>query len=264
MAKTLIEQIEEDALDSSKSVADALRKCIALGGRAGSKELRAWASKELQGYQKPDDVPEYRIVAAPIVIDGMVPGSMIERQQISIHDLPDVAQEAGISETLRLTAGIGELEEIAHRATEKDEAVRIGLPGGATLAKLMTAELKDPYRSVQRVYWNTSPTSVFGVVDQVRTKLVELVAQIRSDTGSVQDPPRDAVQNAVNVVIHGKKSRVTVNTAQSSGSGNPSVTTGTESPGSPPWWRTTKAIWTFIVGATGIAAAVLAYLEVIG
>lgn len=71
MTKPLVEQIEEDALDSKKSVADALRKCIALGGRAGSEELRSWASQELQGYQKRDDVPEYRIIAAPIVIDGI-------------------------------------------------------------------------------------------------------------------------------------------------------------------------------------------------
>ena len=71
MSKTLLEQIEDDALDSKKSVADALRKCIALGGRAGNEELREWASRELQGYEQPDDVPDYRIVAAPIVIDGV-------------------------------------------------------------------------------------------------------------------------------------------------------------------------------------------------
>ncbi|MBA2312951.1 MAG: hypothetical protein H0V97_09165 [Actinobacteria bacterium] len=262
MAKTLIEQVEEDALDSKRSVADALRKCIALGGRAGSEELRAWASRELQGYDKQEDVPEYRIIAAPIVIDGMTGNALVERQQISTHDLPDVAQNADISETLPLMSGIGELEELARRAREKDEGVMLGLPGGATLAKLMTHEMGDPYRAVQRVYWNASPTAVFGVVDRVRTKLVELVAQIRSDTGSAADPPGDAVQNAVNVVIHEKKSRVTVNTAQSSGSGQATVSPPPEI--SPPWWRTTKAIWAFVVGAAGIAAAVFAYLQLTG
>jgi hypothetical protein len=72
---------------------------------------------------------------------------------------------------------------------------------GVTLAKLLTAELKDPYRSPACVV-DITQVGLRGVVDQVRTKLVELVAQIRSDTGSVQDPPRDAVQNAVNVIIH--------------------------------------------------------------
>ena len=112
MAKTLLEQIEDDSLDGKKSVADALRKCIALGGRAGNEELRAWASRELQGYEKPDDVPDYRIVAAPLVIDGVAGFNYVTRQQISAHDLPDAAQEAGISETLHLTSGVGELEEM--------------------------------------------------------------------------------------------------------------------------------------------------------
>jgi hypothetical protein len=158
MAKTLLEQIEDDALDSRKSVADALRKCIALGGRAGSEELRGWASRELQGYQKPDDVPEYRNIAAPIVIDGVAGYNYITGQPISAHDLPEPVQEAGTSETLRLTSGIGELEEMARRATEKDKAVKLGLPQGALIAKWMTHQIGEPdITSVQRVYWNASP-----------------------------------------------------------------------------------------------------------
>ena len=127
----------------------------------------------------------------------------------------------------------------------------------------MTHQFGDPHQSVQRVYWNVSPTAIFGVVDQVRTKLVELVAQIRSDTGSVDDPSRDVVENAVNVVIHGKRSRVTVHAAQASGHASATVNPPTADD-SPPWWRTTKAIWAFIVGAAGIAAAVFAYLQING
>lgn len=260
MAKTLLEQIEADALDSNKSVADALRKCVALGGRSSNDDLRRWASQELRGYDKPDDVPEYRIIAAPIVIDGIVPGGIVERETISVHDLPDVAQKAGIDEILRLTSGVGELEEMSRRAADSNEAVRIGLPDAGTLAKLMTYELQAPGRAVQRVYWNASPTAVFGVVDQVRTRLVELVAQIRADTGTSVDPPPDAVQNAVNVVFYGKASRVTVNTAQSTGSGRVSVNERA-SDQSFPWWRTTKALWGFVVGVATIAAAVIAYLQ---
>lgn len=255
-----MQQIEDDALDSTKSVADALRKCIALGGHSGSDELRTWAARELKGYERPEDVPDYRIIAAPIVIDGVAGFNYISRQQISPHDLPDVAQEAGISETLPLTSGIGELEEMALRARERNEAIGLGLPGGASLAKLMTHEWGSQHQSVQRVYWSVSPTAVFGVVDLVRTKLVELVAQMRSDTGSSQDPPADIIQNAVNVVIHGKRSRVSINTAQSSGSGDATVKEGSDPDPSSPWWRTTRAVWSFVVGAATIAAAVLAYL----
>ena len=259
MKKSLIEQIEDDALDSDKSVADALRKCIALGGRAASDELRTWASQELSGYLNIDDIPVYRIIAAPLVIDGISGNKLIKRQQISSIELPNIAQEAGISETLRLPQGIGELEELARRATQNNESVMLGVPGDAHLAKLMTSEINHPYQAVDRIYWNASPTAIFGVVDQIRTKLVELVAQIRSDTGSADDPTADAVQNAVNVVFHKRASRVHINTAQSSGSGSASITTESADQSSP-WWRTTKALWGFVVGLATIAAAILAFV----
>lgn len=260
MTKTLLEQIEEDALDSRRSMADALRKCIALGGRSNSDALRAWANQELQGYNKPEDVPGYRIIAAPIVIDGVAGYNVITAQPFSSFDLPQEIRDQGISESLRMTHGIGELEEMARRATEKDEPIRLGLPRGDLVAKWLTHKFGEPdFTSVQRIYWSASPTSVFGVVDQVRTMLVEFVAEIRSETGSAQDPPREAVQNAVNLVFHDKASRVTVNTAQATGSG-PATVAPTPIDQSPPWWRTTKALWSLAVGLATIAAAVLAYL----
>lgn len=82
---SLVEQIESDALDSSASLADALRKCVALGGRAGSADLRDWATRELTGYPG-TEVPEYRKIVAPIVIDGIAGNMRITGQQISVHD----------------------------------------------------------------------------------------------------------------------------------------------------------------------------------
>lgn len=258
--KTLLEQIEEDALDSSRSVADALRKCIALGGRAGSRDLRDWASGELKGYTSDDELPEYRVVRAPIVIDGIAGAALIRGQQISSHDLPDVAQNAGIDELIRLSQGIGELEELAREGP--DQVVRLGLPGSAELAKLMTHELGNQYQSIQRVYWNVSRTALVGVLDRVRTTLVELVAQIREETGTVEDPPAEALTNAVNVAIHGKAPRVTIHAAQATKGGEAHVTTHPTDE-SPPWWRTTKVLWALLVGIAGIAGTVIAYLQFI-
>lgn len=59
--KGLLAQDEDGALDSSTSLADTLRKCIALGGQAGSEELRDWARRELDGYKVEDELPEYRV-----------------------------------------------------------------------------------------------------------------------------------------------------------------------------------------------------------
>jgi len=66
--RTLLEQIEQDVL-TSQPLADTLRKCVVLGGKAGSVELREWATRELRGYDAKDDAPDYRTVGAPILAD---------------------------------------------------------------------------------------------------------------------------------------------------------------------------------------------------
>ena len=67
---TLLAEIERDLLDG-RALADLLRKCIMLGGRSGSQELRDWAGKELRGYDPDDELPPYRVVSAPIMLDGI-------------------------------------------------------------------------------------------------------------------------------------------------------------------------------------------------
>ena len=61
--ETLLSEIERDLL-GGKPLADLLRKCVVLGGRSSSVELRDWASRELRGYNVGDDLPSYRTVGA--------------------------------------------------------------------------------------------------------------------------------------------------------------------------------------------------------
>jgi hypothetical protein len=52
-------------------------------------DLREWARRELDGYVGAgDQVPEYREIVAPIVIDGFTPRGHIERQPFNPLDLP--------------------------------------------------------------------------------------------------------------------------------------------------------------------------------
>jgi hypothetical protein len=48
----------------NSSTASLLQKCILLGGQVGSERLRDWARQELKGYDRVDQVPEYRRVSA--------------------------------------------------------------------------------------------------------------------------------------------------------------------------------------------------------
>src|SRR4051812_4548435 len=85
---SLLEEIEQAALDDSADITGALRKCVALGGQSGSETLRAWATRELKGYSGSDELPEYRSVGAPIALDGVTLNTHIRGQQIRPGALP--------------------------------------------------------------------------------------------------------------------------------------------------------------------------------
>jgi hypothetical protein len=109
----LLAEIEASALDSSISLGDVLRKVVALGGRAGSPELREWATKELHGYGPGDELPDYRKIQAPLQLDAALPfGGQVRGQPISTLELPDFARDA-MSEPILLLQGVVELEKMA-------------------------------------------------------------------------------------------------------------------------------------------------------
>jgi hypothetical protein len=101
----LLSDIEADVL-SDRPLADALRKCVVLGGQAGSVELREWATKELRGYDEDDQMPAYRTVGALIYVNAITGPSVITGQMISSSSLPDFARDQ-IKESYTFPQGVG-------------------------------------------------------------------------------------------------------------------------------------------------------------
>lgn len=102
----LLAEIERDVLNESKSVATALRKCLALGGQAKSADLRDWAVRELHGYPDEAPLPDYRKIRTPLLIDGFAGGGIFRGRQVSVIDLPEEARDV-IGNDLSLTFGAG-------------------------------------------------------------------------------------------------------------------------------------------------------------
>jgi len=63
----LVEQLQEEALDSTKSITDLLRKALVVAKKLGIKDFENWITAELDGYNagnlKP---PEYRKIGGEI------------------------------------------------------------------------------------------------------------------------------------------------------------------------------------------------------
>jgi nucleotidyltransferase/DNA polymerase involved in DNA repair len=215
---SLLDAIERDVVDDGTPLASALRKCVVLGGRAGSAALRDWATRELRGYAGGDELPSYRQIAAPILIDAVTTAVRVTGQRISPNQLPEVVRKH-VQEEVELRIGVGEIEAlILHTEASSHEAVRLSLPGGADIARMMNYEIGERYQQIISAYWSVSTASLRGVVDQVRTTLAELVAELRAGMPADQElPSPDVANQAVNVAVHGSGARVTVTTAQAKG-----------------------------------------------
>lgn len=245
-SRSLLDQIEVGALNSKSDLADLLRKCIALGGQAGSAVLRDWARRELDGYRG-DELPGYRKVTAPLLIDGFKGNWQLERKQISTFELPDFARDA-YSEGVAVTFGTAELQRLASQSTP----IELQAPGMDDLAYFMNRS-SDYNVSIERMYFSVAPVAIHGILDTIRTNLVSLVAEIRSAgvlTNGV--PTSDVADRAYNVVIKG---RARANIAIGEGAtANMSLAEGESERRRLPTWL--SAPWALAVGLTTILGGV--------
>jgi len=254
----LIAQIEHDALDEKASLASALRKCVSLGGKSRSDELRDWATRELKGYSGINDLPEYRKIAAPLRLDGLSGSYKVTGEELPPMALPDFAREH-ISNELPLTQGVGELENLA-----KQPEIKLAPPGASDLAMYMNTQGNtNPYGHINSIYWQVSPSAINGVLDQIRTSLTQLVAELRASMPADEEiPSADEARQAVQVIVSGKRSKVQVTTAQASGPRATANASADEDAGESAFWTGWRKAGAFAVGLATIAGAVFAAIEV--
>ena len=256
--RSLLDRVERGALNPRHDLSDLLRMVIALGGQAGSADLRDWARLELDGYaaSTPEAVPAYRVVQAPINANGSDGFHSFTSMMISVLDLPDFTREY-FSGGLHLTMGVAELELLAI----KGEIATLQTPPMQDLASIMNRTGKYSV-TLERVYYSLSPVTVAGVLSSIRTNLVALVSEIRGTGGVTANgtPTAAAANHAVQVVLKGR-ARATINTAIGEGASvtNTSVEQeANDSSGAPGWIRKP---WVIAVGLTTILSGVAALAQ---
>jgi hypothetical protein len=256
-SRRLIDDIETGLQDDNVSTTALLRKCVFLGGHTGSAELRDWATKELKGYGREDELPRYRRIGAPICIDAVLGYNIVKGQIISPSSLPEMAQEAGLDESVRLTVSVAQLEDMAR---QDGDSIKLMLPGGSILMNVMSASM-DEFEQITALYWNVSKTSIRGVVDQVRTALAELIAELVATAPDERmTPPKEAADQAVRMIVTGRRNTVNLVNAQASEGGTNTITPAPTA--APP--ESFFARWRkrgIVVGIATVAAAVFGLLQ---
>lgn len=251
--KDLMGQIERDLL-AEKPLDNLLRKLILLGGNAGSAELRDWASAELRGYRNEDVLPSYRKVNAPLQIDGTVPNGVVRHQTISTMDLPDFV-DGELDELVPLRMGVREIQSMVDLHST-DRIVKLQPPGAALVVRYMNGP-GNSNSHITALYWSVSTIALEGVLDQVRTRLAELIAELRSGTPQGQSLPTPTqAANAVNFVVNGRGNRVSITQAA-----HGSTVTSQPEETDPRFWTRARVVGAAVVGLATISGTIITALQ---
>lgn len=191
MADTLLRSLRDRLMDESEPLAGLLRKCLLLGAETGSESLRQWVRYELNGYDEGVELPGYRRLPTPAISVNSVSGNTWATGQIFNRlQLPAEAQK-GVPEYLPLHQPIEELERLA--AQKSLSFTGIGL---AYAQNLWNKEL-GPFQQITGMSFSVSGSAIAGVLGQIRTQLVDLVADLTADTPLAELPGKDQVDAAV-------------------------------------------------------------------
>ncbi|MFF3517855.1 hypothetical protein [Streptomyces sp. NPDC002573] len=215
-----LDLLEDGIVDQSIRLTTLLIRVLLLGAHTQYQPLRAWALRELKGYQDDESfelLPRYRRI--PVLFQGTLRNRVSRGTgTLSVLELPDNEKmRAYIGDVVRnglmIPDGIGKIESLVATAPA-DGAMTLAVRGGAELAVLMTVKRRERDGAwVENVYWAFHVSDLQDLLDQVRTRLAEFVAELRLIMPrETTDPTTDQVEAAfqsINIRV-GDNSPVTV------------------------------------------------------
>jgi len=150
-AKSLIEQLQADALDRSVPITALLRKAKAAAVKLGARDFAAWVDRELFGYADDEKVPEYR---------------MLQAHAQWLNPVRGWSPLIGGVRSLSCRKTIGEVE--AH--ADKSSTPSLSTQAPSDLIESVTRQL-DGRRVDVRMF--VTPVAFLAIVDVVRSTLLD-------------------------------------------------------------------------------------------
>ncbi|MGP5722527.1 AbiTii domain-containing protein [Corynebacterium casei] len=178
-------------LDEDASLAGLLRKCLFLGTQTGSDRLRSWALNELEGYPDDNVLPEYRSIRGlPLVLKSQSGYSIVSGQIVHRPQVPPYAQKH-LPEQLTLLQPVEELEQLA-----KLEHLKMTQPELSLVQTLWNEELPQ-FQDIIEIHYDIPGSHIKGIIGQIRTKLVVIVAELTANSPLQELPSKEKVDSVM-------------------------------------------------------------------
>ena len=206
---SLLRDIQNAAVDPNTDVVTLLRKCKILAVRLGSEEFKRWVDHELNGYDRAEDLPEYRILHTHSYGHFVGPfGSSLKNAPIPPACLPKDLRErirkSYLGQPISAYASLIDREE-------KSDALE---QWPADMTALFGQKIYQGMNCLSA--WKVIPhNALVALVDTIKTRILNFVLEIEEeapDAGEApphQPPlPQEKVSQVFNTYITGNVQNV--------------------------------------------------------
>jgi hypothetical protein len=206
---SLLRQIQDAAIDSSIDLPTLLRKCKVLAARLGNEDFKRWIDNELVGYDRKEDLPEYRVLNVNSKGHfGGAFGSGLRNADIPLSCVPkDFREKLGHSYMMQPVAAIASLVSNKNTGTLQE-------PWNPDLVAHFGQEIYEHMVCMQA--WKVIPASaLIAALDSVRTRVLNFVLEIEAQNPAAGEAmanekpvPQEIVQQIFNTYITGNVQNV--------------------------------------------------------
>jgi hypothetical protein len=196
---TLLREIQSAAMDSTIPIPDVLRKCKVLAARLKNKPLAEWVDRELNGYPDAESTPEYR--RAKVQSVGHFTGAF--GAALKNAPLPSLCLPADLRHVATDQTFLEPIASLCEHIAKSKGALHAKWPPDI-IAFVQTSfyenlVLGDAYRLI--------PTSiVVGIIDTIRTKVLDFALAIEGEAPDAGDVPPGAapaiLERTVSNIFH--------------------------------------------------------------
>ena len=173
--KVLINSIIED-LTSNESISKIMLKAQAISFSLEVDEFSKWVRLEQNGYQKGEDIPEYRRTRCSAKVNLTQGFKQVTNLDVPVDAIPDKRAQEMLS-YIYFTEPITELEILAKDATSEG-LLQVIAPAYA----YQKARAIFPLADIDMLWKVVNVTAASGVVEKVKSRLLDFFLQLDQKT----------------------------------------------------------------------------------
>lgn len=196
---SLLNEIQNAAVDPDSKVSFILRKCKILGAKLGNEEFNKWIDQELNGYNDKESLPDYRVFpvqskghfAGPFgsgIKNAEIPPSCIDKKFHKVISKSHCIQPISYYEDLLAGSSEGAYEE----------------PWSTDLTAYVGQEIYESMNCLAA--WKVIPRGkIITLVDAVRNRILSFALEIESEDPDAGEAPLNnppIPQERVSQVFH--------------------------------------------------------------